>query len=81
VWDLKTLELSYTLPVHTGVVNSISLRNDGRRIASAGADKFVTLSLLDLEELKQTAQRMKVRDFTESERSRYLIQRASKQNA
>ena len=52
IWDASTLKLLFTLRAHTGIVKSISISGDSKRLVSGGFDsKISVFRLLDGYEL------------------------------
>lgn len=71
IWDVDTGSQRLTLPARQGVTD-IAYSPDGRYLAATGPDGFITVYMLDLDELVAEAESRLTRWWSESECLQYL---------
>jgi WD40 repeat protein len=71
IWNVETGNLRLTLPAQ-GALSDIGYSPDGRYLAATGPDGFVTVYMLDLDELVPEAENRLTRWWSESECLQYL---------
>ncbi len=71
IWDVDSGSLRLTLPAQQGLAD-LAYSPDGRYLAATGPDGFVTVFMLDLDELNTEAHYRLTRWWTEAECLQYL---------